>query len=103
MNDTIPVEEKREILQSEFDIPMTQTLERRFREMCNLSMYVEQRGLAKGIAQGREEGRSEGITERAISDLKNLMETLGLSLEQAMAALKVPETEQQVYTELLKQ
>lgn len=50
-----------------------------------------------------EEGRAEGATERAISDLRNLMETLGLSLEQAMAALKIPEAEQKAYGELLKQ
>lgn len=51
----------------------------------------------------KAEGRAEGLTERAISDLKNLMETLGLSLEQAMSALKVPEAEQQLYIELLRQ
>ena len=51
--------------------------------MCNLGEVIARENLAKG--------RTEGITERAISDLKNLMETLGLSLEQAMSALKVPE------------
>lgn len=47
------------------------------------------------------EGRAEGITEKAMSDLRNLMETLGLPLEQAMAALKFSEGEQKLYTELL--
>ena len=41
--------------------------------------------------------------ERALSDLRNLMETMNLSIEQAMAALKVPEGERQNYRELLKQ
>ena len=33
---------------------------------------------------------------------KNLMETMGLTIEQAMAALKVPEGERQKYMDLLE-
>jgi predicted XRE-type DNA-binding protein len=36
-----------------------------------------------------------------ITSIKNLMETLGLSQEQAMAALKVPENEREKYAKLL--
>ena len=57
------------------------------------------RVLSKGV---REKGRAEGHTERALSDLRNLMETLGLTIEQAMAALKVPEAERQIYMDLLE-
>ena len=63
--------------------------------MCNLSKGVMEKGL--------EKGRAEGHAERALSDLRNLMETLGLTIEQAMAALKVPEDELQKYMDLLKQ
>ena len=62
--------------------------------MCNLSKGVRDKG--------RAEGRAEGHIERALSDLRNLMETLGLTIEQAMAALKVPETERQKYMDLLE-
>ena len=82
--------EKRKILQDDYDIQMTQTMEREVSVMCNLS---------KGV---REKGRAEGHTERALSDLRNLMETLGLTIEQAMAALKVPEEERQKYMDLLE-
>ena len=58
--------------------------------MCNLS---------KGVM---EKGRAEGHAERALSDLRNLMETLGLTIEQAMAALKVPENERQKYMDTLE-
>ena len=54
--------------------------------MCNLS---------KGV---REMGRADGI----LSSLKNLMETMGLTIEQAMAALKIPDTEKQKYMDLLE-
>ena len=81
------VAEKRKILQDEYHIPMTQKLESEVSGMCNLSKGVLEKGMAK----------------RALSDLRNLMETMNLSMEQAMAALKVPETERQKYRELLSQ
>jgi len=48
-----------------------------------------------------EEGRAEGITEGILSSIKNLMETMGVSVEKAMAALKIPEAEQRMYLDLL--
>ena len=54
--------------------------------MCNLSKGVEEKGVAKGI----------------LTSIKNLMETMGLTIEQAMAALKVPEGERQKYMDLLE-
>ena len=66
--------------------------------MCNLSKGVQE----KGRAEGRAEGHAEGMTNGILSSIKNLMETMGLPMEQAMAALKVPETEKQKYIDLLK-
>lgn len=53
----------------------------------------------KGIKQGATQGRME----RALYDLRSLMETLGLSLEQVMAALKIPEADRPKYLGLLGQ
>ena len=79
--------EKRKILQDDYDIQMTQTMEREVSVMCNLSKGVEEKGVAKGI----------------LTSIKNLTETMGLTIEQAMAALKVPEGERQKYTDMLEQ
>ena len=79
--------EKRKILQDDYDIQMSQTMEREVSVMCNLSKGVEEKGVAKGI----------------LTSIKNLMETMGLTIEQAMAALKVPESERQKYMDLLEQ
>lgn len=103
LNDTIPVEEKREILENDFDIPMTQTLEGRFSEMCNLSACVEKRGLAKGIAQGREEGREEGRMENTLTSIRNLTKNTGWPIEQAMAALGIPQERWKQLTEQLSE
>ena len=52
-------------------------------------------------AEGRVEGRAEGAMEATFAALKNLMGTLGLPLEQAMAVLKIPESDRQRYADLL--
>ena len=78
--------EKRKILQDDYDIQMTRAMEQEVSVMCNLSKGV----MAKGVEQG------------ILTSIKSLMETMGWTIEQAMTALKVPETEQQVYQKLLK-
>ena len=90
--------EKREILQEEFNIKMTQELEREVSEMCNLSEGVEQKGIAKGIAKGRTYGIVEGIA----TSIRNLMESMRWSIEQAMDALQIPTEERNGYLNMLK-
>lgn len=82
--------EKRKILQDDYDIKMTQTMEREVSVMCNLSKGVMEKGIAKGM------------TDAILTSIKNLMETMGLTIEQAMAALKVPEGDRQKYMDLLE-
>ncbi len=83
-------EEKKKILQEEFQIRMTKTLEKEVSLMCNLSKGVEENGIQKGIKEG------------ILSSIRNLMESMEWSAEQAMLALKVPETERPLYVDLLK-
>jgi hypothetical protein len=54
--------------------------------MCNLSKGIEEKGKEKGL----------------LTSIKNLMESMGWSVEQAMAALKVPESEQPKYATMIK-
>ena len=49
-------EEKKEILENVFQIPMTETMEEGVEYMCNLSDGVEQKGIEKGIKIGIEQG-----------------------------------------------
>jgi ABC-type ATPase with predicted acetyltransferase domain len=60
-------------------------------------------GLQIGRIEGHAEGRIEGRVEGMLSSIKSLMETLGLSIEAAMNALKVPEDERGKYVSMLKQ
>lgn len=77
---------------------MTKTLESEVSVMCNLSKGVEERGIARGLAQGLERGLETGT----LNAIRNLMETMKLTAEQAMEALKVPEAEKVKYAEMLK-
>ena len=88
-------EEKKKILQEDFDIAMTKTLESEVSAMCNLSKGVEERGIAIGLERGMETG--------TLNAIQNLMETLKLTAEQAMEALKVPEEEKVKYAGMLKE
>ena len=90
--------EKRKILQDDYDIQMTQTMEREVSVMCNLSKGVRQ----KGCAEGRAEGRAEGMANGILASIKNLVKNMGVSVEQAMSVLEIPEAERQKYMDLLE-
>ena len=61
-------------------------MEREVSVMCNLSKGVEEKGVAKGI----------------LSSIKNLVKNMGVSVEQAMSVLEIPEAERQKYMDLLE-
>ena len=79
------VNEKKRLLENDFQISMTEHLERGVSEMCNLSKGIEEKGIQKGIEQG------------TLSSIKSLMESMDWSLEQAMDALKLSGEEREKY------
>ena len=77
---------KRQVLEDEFDIPMTETLKAEVHQMCNLSEGV------------RDLGRAEGF----LASIRSLMANTGWPLEKAMEILGVPETDRPKYADLLQ-
>ena len=49
-----------------------------------------------------EKSWKKGVEKGILSSIESLMETMGWTLDQAMTALKVPETERPVYRNLLE-
>lgn len=86
----IQPEAKKNVLEDEFSIPISRSFEQEVSGMCNLS---------KGVL---ERGRREGIKENRIQSIKDLMETLSLSFDQAAEALKIPVSEREEYARLLE-
>lgn len=86
---------------------MKEKLESEVSTMCNLSDGVEAIGIEKGIAigieRGIERGVERGIETNTLQSIKSLMETLHLTAEQAMEALKVPKESREKYIEMLNQ
>ncbi len=62
-------EEKCHILEHDFSIEMTQSLESEVSLMCNLSEGVERRGIEKGFERGIEKGFKRGIEKGKIYGL----------------------------------
>lgn len=61
--------------------------------MCNLGEAV--------AAMGREQGIEQGAELNLLENIKNLMETMNLTAERAMDALKVPEEKRQKFKDML--
>ena len=59
--------------------------------MCQAMEELKEEFREEGKVAGRAEGRAEGREETLFMVLRNLMETMQMSLEQAMNALKIPE------------
>ena len=84
---SLEAEEKLDIIEKEYDIPIEDDIREEVEEMCNLS-----------------QGIVESTTERnTLDSIRNLMETLNLTTEEAMAALKIPEAERPKYASMLKE
>jgi hypothetical protein len=102
LSNKIDPEEKIKILEEKYSIPMTIELEEEVMNMCNLSQGVKEEGRREGIAEGIELGRAEGREEKALL-IENLMETLKLSMQQAMDALKIPDADRLYYANAIKE
>ena len=87
------VEKRKQILENEFHIPMTKEIEEEVLEMCNLGLAVEMSAIKKGEKQGAE--------KNLLENLKTLMETMHLTAQQAMDALRVPKEDQARYASQL--
>lgn len=59
--------------------------------MCEVLDRIENRGIQKGMKKGMKKGMMEG----KVLALRNIMETMQLTLDQAMNALKIPQEERE--------
>ena len=62
---------------------------------------AEARGLARGIEQGMAQGLEQGETRERVNNLRNIMQTLNFTVQQAMDALKIPQEERDKYLSMI--
>ena len=81
------------------------TTEEGVNEMCEIIEKYIAEGRREGIRKGRSEGRREGMRkgrrEGKAEAIRNLMESMSMTAEQAMKALKIPAGEFGKYMTLL--
>ena len=94
-------EEKKQILEEEFAIQMSERVEEEVAQMCNLSQGIVERGIAqgmeKGIAQGMAQGVEKGAFSATLDSLRRLIANAGMSAEQAMNVLEIHASERPRY------
>ena len=56
----------------------------------------------EGRAEGLEEGLAKGAFNKTVEAIRNIVDGLNLSLDQAMAVLKVPDADRPKYKEILQ-
>ena len=59
--------------------------------MGSLGLTLVKKSMHEGLEQGRSEGRAEGL----LDSIRNLMESMGWGIIEAMNALRIPEDERQ--------
>lgn len=95
-------QEKKDIIETEYGIPMTEGMERRVNIMCNLSDTIEERGINKGIERGLEQGIERGEAKQLIDNIMSLQRKLNLSVEEACKLLDVSMEQYRTALELIK-
>lgn len=101
LSNTLKLEEKEEILDREYRIPVTERMKEEMNLMCNLSDLVEERamekgrqeGMEKGRQEGMEKGRQEGMEKGRLDMLIQLVREHILSVGDAASRIDMPESE----------
>ena len=113
------VEEKGRILEEEFDIPMTEKMERevttmggsffdialenRVKREVEKRLKIEHDQMENRLKIERDQGLEDGMEKGRGQDVRMLMKNLGLSFEKALAALGVPHEQWGRYAQMVGQ
>ena len=72
LSDKMKADKKKEILENEYNIKMTKSIEREVLGMCNISDGVYERGVEKGIEKGKIVGVIDTYRELGISFIETI-------------------------------
>ena len=89
LSDERTAKEKKEILQEEFHLPMTQHLESEVLGMCNLSQGA--------IETGMKRGEEIGTQNATLNAILNIVRNLNVSVDKAMDILGIEEKDRAFY------
>ena len=95
-------QQKAQILQDDYEIPMVQDLTEEVTHMAHILHEIGLQYAEKAYAEGTAQGIMQGTQTTLTNSIYNLMTTLHFSTKQAMDVLQVPEAERPLYEELLQ-
>ena len=99
---------KKQILQDEFDIPMTRTIEKEVSSMGGsfFEAAVARRAnesFERGMQRGMQQGIQQGVEQGLLFSAQRLVKNLGLPFEKAMSTLEVPQEQWKNYAAQMEQ
>lgn len=94
------VDEKKRILQDEFYIPMTWTIEK---EVSSMGGSFYEAALARRESQGYDRGIQRGVEQGLLFSAQRLVKNLGLPFEKAMTTLEIPQEQWKNYSAQMEQ
>ena len=86
-------DEKKQILEREYDIPMTVEMKEEAETMCGIGHAIARKNLEQGLEKGRLEGKLEGMQKGMEKGRRQMLLNFlssGMSVEQVAAGAKVP-------------
>ena len=61
LSSNLEVEEKLDIIEKEYDIPIEEDIRKEVEEMCNLSQGIKEKAFKGGYTEGKQNGYAEAI------------------------------------------
>ena len=92
LSSSLEAEEKLDIIEKEYDIPIEDDIREEVEEMCNLSQGIKEKAFEGGYLMGQEEGRESGYAEgkqNGYAEAVCLMYESGISIEQIAGIIKM--------------
>ena len=89
---SLEAEEKLDIIEKEYDIPIEDDIREEVEEMCNLSQGIKEKAFEGGYLMGQEEGRESGYAEgkqNGYAEAICMMYKSGLPIEQIAGIIKM--------------
>ena len=80
LSSSLEAEEKLDIIEKEYDIPIEDDIREEVEEMCNLSQGIKEKAFEGGYTEGKQNGYAEAVC---------LMYESGLSIEQIARIIKM--------------
>ena len=92
LSSSLEAEEKLDIIEKEYDIPIEDDIREEVEEMCNLSQGIKEKAFEGGYLMGQEEGRESGYAEgkqNGYAEAICMMYKSGLPIEQIAGIIKM--------------